>query len=105
MPIGVILRSFLYTFVSPEGQKIILTTQKHWESIRNGIVDLRKRYHDHEKRQRADFQKSAVFWGGVKQTFPPHGETQAGAKALHTKSGCRFYMGDTLPTTESSRMS
>ena len=63
--------SFFSRFVPSDGQKIILTAQKHWESIRNGIVDLRKRYHDHEKRQRADFQKSAVL-GGVKKNIPKY---------------------------------
>ena len=62
-----ILRSFFHVFVPPDGQKIILTTQKHWESIRNGIFDLGKTYHDHQKRQRADFGRYAVLGGGVKK--------------------------------------
>ena len=60
------MRSIFYVFVPSEGEKIILTAQKHQESIRNGIVDLRKKYYDHRKRQRADFGQHAVL-GAVKK--------------------------------------
>ena len=64
-----ILRSFFHVFVPSDGQKIILTAQKHWESIRNGIVDLGKTYHDHQKGQRAHFGPYAVLGAGKKK-FP-----------------------------------
>ena len=58
------MKSFFHVFVTSDDQKIILTAQKHQESIRNGIVDLSERHHDHKKRQTADFQKSQVLGGG-----------------------------------------
>ena len=62
--------SFFHVFVPSDGQKIILTAQKHWESIRNGIVDLGKTYHDHQKGQRAHFGPYAVLGGGGLKKFP-----------------------------------
>ena len=61
--------AYFRVFVAPKRRKIISTTQKHQESIRNYIVDLRKTYHDEKRRETADFPKK-LFWGGGKTKIP-----------------------------------
>ena len=56
--------------MAPKRRKIISTTQKHQESIRNYIVDLRKTYHDEKRRETADFTKKAVLGGDKNENSP-----------------------------------